>query len=79
MASKQKLNKANDVLNKLENDYDKLKGIHNKNNNDISVLTYDYSNEVSKKLDLENTNKALQNSITEKEEILKKKKKIIKH
>ena len=74
MASKQKLNKANDDLNKLENDYDKLKGIHNKNNNDISVLTYDYSNEVSKKLDLENTNKALQNSITEKEEILKKEK-----
>ena len=38
------------------------------------MLTYDYSNEVSKKLDLENTNKTLQNSITEKEEILKKEK-----
>ena len=72
--SKQKLNIANDDLNKLENNYDKLKGLHSKNSNDINVLNTECTNEKTRKEEMEGSNKILENSILEKEEILTKEK-----
>ena len=51
-----------------------MKGEYNKNGNELSILNNNFISEKSRKEEMENTNKSLENSILEKEDILKKQK-----
>jgi hypothetical protein len=72
--SKEQLGIANDDLSKLENSYDQLKISYNKNNNDLNVINSNFLTEKARNEETEKNNKALENNILEKEEILKKEK-----
>lgn len=72
--SKLNLTISNDDMNKLENEFDKMKNISKKNDNELNIINNNLIKEKEIKEEIENNNKIIENDILKKDEIIQKEK-----